>query len=379
MRFYVKKMLEANERCTLSIECGVSTMAVSWTLEDIQPSSSTDWVGLFEKSASNNNYIDYIKTNGTKVGMNFVNMPVTPGLYHFRFFPSGSYHEIAISDEVYIGPEIDLIATKEEGYISVTWNLLKGEVSPSDWFGLYRVGANSRNYLQYFGLNPEKNFMIVDKKLIQGKYEMRYFPSGCGYTHVKSSNIFIVEGKDSLAMDFEYGSHNRIKNIILRPDLQSIKYSTTDWIGLYRTESESYDSYRYVNKQKTLIFPAPRSPGNYQFRYHSSYKIRNEEIMRSEIFTIDNTDILEAVVEGNLVKVSWNISSQKQTTYDWIGLYNLTETSNRNYLQCNYINLSESSTIYPLPTSPGLYQFRYFSSAVGKYKSFLNSNTITIQ
>jgi len=378
----VKKREEENALCTLIVNVGDDKISVTWNLKLVEP-NQFDWIGMFNDDTPNKNYLVYQKTGGdNSVRTMIFPKPRSPGLYQFRFFPKGGYIHIATSETIYIGPRLELNAACNSETVSFNWEVTNGEVvSSDDWFGLYRVGSSDQNYLIYTkaGDTSTKTFNIG---LQQGNYEVRYFPSKCGYVHTQVSNGFTVEGVDKLHLDWEYEGA-RTKSVIAIPIIVSKTRERNDWIGRFKTSStnRAYITYQYIPPtEERITFACPKEVGSYDLRYFSGSGSRYEDLIRSTSFEVHNTDSVTVEITEGLLKVSWDIFSVAQTTYDWIGLYRASEVSNRNYERStsHYVDITKNYTLLPLPT-PGHYEVRYFSSIVGKYENFRKSAVFSVE
>lgn len=157
---------------TLGVRYGAKTIIVSWSLGSDLKASPSDWIGFFKLGMPNEKYREYIKTAGEREGSHHFTSPKTPGLYQFKYFREGTYNEVAHSDLIHIGPQLVITAALNPGRallsgffcefidptlvdngagkerIDVTYVLNSGEVTTSDWFGLYPAEEkNNKNYL----------------------------------------------------------------------------------------------------------------------------------------------------------------------------------------------------------------------------------------
>jgi len=109
-------------------------------------SMAGDWIGFYKVGLPVQKYKRSIKTGGARQGVETLPAPKTPGLYHFKYFLDGSYNEICVSDVIHIGPQMILKASliedpvdTKKNEIEVTYNLKGGELSSTDWYGLYNT------------------------------------------------------------------------------------------------------------------------------------------------------------------------------------------------------------------------------------------------
>jgi len=382
----VNKIVEETRKCTIAVQYSPATIMVSWSLGDYIPTDK-DWIGFYKKDNPNKSYREYFLTKayGQKQGNHFIRTPKTPGLYEFRFFPNGLYEEISRSDIIYIGPDLEINGAFEENKITLSWKLKnKGEISSGDWFGLYKVHMDNKSYVNTIPLALGKTnefITITNITLDPGLYEFRFFPYKCGYTYVTKSNQFEIPNLDKLQVDI-IKVNNRVQKLKVYYHINSRNTSNSDWIALYKKGSENnyYVTYKYVDTKVNYVeYDAPRDIMEYEFRYHSSTQSKYQDLTRSETINIENTDRINAEIEGGqIITVNWDISSQEKTTSDWVGLFKINEVNNKNYLQFKYIDAHSNATIFAVPKEKGTYEVRYFSYNVGKYNDFRKSDPIIV-
>jgi len=275
--------------------------------------------------------------------------------------------------------------------IKVDYALVKGSLSPNDWFGLYNINeSNNRHYLSYslHGSHIHPGESLSENSSLSfsfpaprkpGTYIVKYFPSLCGYTDVYRSDPLDIQNRDSLSVEkvFSSENQNRIKSFNVTWNISSVDISSSDYIALYElnAQNNSYIEYKYIDANSgTLTFSAPVKIGIYQFRYHSSLSSKYVDIVRSVSLEIKNTDIMEVRVDsgekGNIV-VTWDIVSQPKSSWDWIGIFEY-GASNNSYMCSSYVNMTKNEVSLPKSNlKPGLsYEARYFSNKLGKYTDF---------
>jgi len=377
----VSKLMQQAALCTLSVRYAPKTVVVSWSLGEDMKALPNDWVGFYKVGLPDTQYRKAVKTNGARQGHEHFPAPKTPGLYHFRYFVNGSYDILATSDVIHIGPQI-LLNTKlvedenpKKNIIEVEYTLRGGDLSPDDWFGIYKATeTNNKNYLMYHKLGKQlssSSFQFPAPRL-PGDYVVRFFPYLCGYTHVTKSPLIRIPNKDKLVLTMNY-ENERVKTIEVKWDILSIEPSTSDYIALYASSSFNnyYLSYKYIDMSShTLFFEAPLGVGKYNLRYHHSGFSKYVDLVRSEDFEILNTDKLNVKVDGKTVTVSWDVHSQPVTSWDWIGVFKKDHgNNNKNYLEFKYVDIATKALIFVI-NEPGEYIAKYFSSKVGKYEDF---------
>jgi len=212
-------------------------------------------------------------------------------------------------------------------------------------------------------------------------YIIRFFPSLCGYNFVSKSNIIRIINQDKLNIELisDANINGRLKSIGVQWDIHSVDPANSDYIGLYKQESLNnyYENFQYIDvKSGFLIFDAPKEIAVYNLRYHSPSLSKYIDIARSEPISIQNTDSVNAVVNNGTVTVTWDIHSQPQTSWDWVGIFEV-EASNTTYLMFKYIDVNTNQAIFqPIPLGKRC-EARYFSSKLGKYVDFRKSSIFT--
>jgi len=393
--FLVSKILQQAALCTLSVRYGLKTIIVSWSLGEDMKTMPGDWIGFFKVGLPPQNYKRYIKSGGARQGHVSIPAPKTPGLYHFKYFVDGSYNEVCVSDVIHIGPQIVIKASlievesdEKKNEVEVTFNLKGGELSSNDWFGLFNASeCNNKNYITYHKVGAlvsqsTASFRFPAPRL-PGDYIIKFFPNLCGYTHVARSNPLRIINKDKLNIELisDANTNGRIKAIKVSWDIHSVDVNSYDYIALYKQEALNnyYESFQYVDlKANCVIFEAPKEVTSFNLRYHSSTLSKYVDIARSDPIQIQNTDTITATVGNGIITVTWDIYSQPQTSWDWIGIFE-EGAPNTTYLMFKYVDVNTNVAIFqPIPTSGKRYEARYFSSKVGKYVDFRKSTPFTV-
>jgi hypothetical protein len=125
---------------------------VTWNY-DLQPSSATDWIGLFPSSSApdtgflNWEYVSCTRTPGSAaidVGGCLFQVPQTLGTtYEFRLFAANGFTRIVTSNAFAVHPTVTLSgpsAVRSGMDLAFAWSDLDPP-SATDWVGLYPVGA----------------------------------------------------------------------------------------------------------------------------------------------------------------------------------------------------------------------------------------------
>lgn len=391
----VSRIIQEQALVTLSVRYSQKLIAVSWGVgKDFKPSPN-DWIGFYKVGQPNEKYREYIKTRGEPRGSHNFAAPKTPGLYVFKYFSGSGYNEVASSDVLHIGPKLNLNATyiapseasaRNSGKIEVEYTLLSGELTTSDWFGLYAAAErNNRRYIATQYLTPveagQSGKIVFDAPRAPGDYVVRFFPSRCKYTHVTMSNRIRIENRDVLKVEtIKDERTGRILKLRITAEIFSVAPSASDYVAIYSlgAPNNSYHSYAYYDHTKPYVeLSAPTAIDSYEVRFHSAHQSKYADVCRSEPFHVQNTDWVKAEVAGGLVAVSWDIHSQPRSPWDWVGIFRVGAPSNK-YYAYKYIDTSSCALTFEVPTEPGEYEARYFSNNLGKYTDFRKSRSFTV-
>jgi len=358
--------------CTLSARYSTKTVVVSWKLLKLK-STKGDWIGFFEKDQPNTKYIRYIKTHAEPQGNNVFEAPKTPGLYEFRFFQNGSYNDVVRSPAIHIGPQVSLKAElAENNLVNCTWTLESGSLSPKAGIGFFPISSPSSKPISLNVLNVLSNTatFTVPAPRKPGEYEFRFLPNSGGYRATARSNSIEIVNKDKLNMEIVKADNGTFKHIKLTWKVHSVDVSKSDWIALYKpgATNNDYITYQWVDKVNNLVeFPIPSLPGHYQLRYHSRYQSKLMDIARTPVFQIEDQNSVTARVEGNKIKVTWNISTTPVSSSDWIALYKEGVVDNKSYISTSYVDMKKNYVLLSKPKTGGTFIVRYFSYAVGSW------------
>jgi len=405
--FIMSRIAQENALVTLSVRYSNKIIAVTWGLGKDYKAAPNDWIGFYKVGQRNEKYREYIKTNGERKGSHNFTAPKTPGLYIFKYFSAGTYNEVACSDVIHIGPQLSLNASlvpaqsaqNKKWTIELQCTLNAGELTTSDWVGLYAASEKSnRRYIAMKYLAPmkvgESMVLTFDAPRTPGDYVFRFFPSRCRYTHVATSNRVRVENRDALHVEtVRDDKTGRIVKLRVRAVIHSVDPNVSDYVAVYRIDApnNSYVSYAYYDHSRPFIeIPPPTAIGSYEVRFHSALQSKYADVCRSSTFHVENTDWVKAEVTPGLVAVSWDIHSQPKSTWDWVGIFRV-GASNHQYVSYKYV-LPDSSALvrsnsirvvamlahthpqtFDAPKEPGDYEVRYFSYHVGTYADFRKS------
>jgi len=280
---------------------------VFWTMGKKYKPTASDWLGIYRYGDGNKSYLQSLRTKGESEGALEIDFPSKPGMYQIKFFMNNSYDDVSASQPIHVGPHLELTSTLVNDKIRLSWRLLSGKLDGSDWIGFYRVDKKGNNYNScHYPLQHPENFLevrqVLSVKLFQTKlkflclfkidaprrggydYEFRFIPYACGYPIAKTERLF-VPSKDKIHFEII----NEGKQIKVTWETHSFDTSGWDWIGLYKAGARDnyYETYQYANQtNKFAIFDAPRTPGQYEFKYHSSKQAKTRHLSISEPYTV---------------------------------------------------------------------------------------------
>ena len=268
--------------------------------------------------------------------------------------------------------------------ISVNW-LVPGARPKSDWIGMFKNGADNREWLAYrYANGATAGTATFNAPIEPGDYEFRYLLND-GYTSAAVSGTFTVA---PLYVTLTASPSTGVSGVTpLRVDFTApMGRPTSDWIGLYKvgTPNSAYLAYRYVDgaTSGSFTFIAQGEAGEYEFRYllnggYQSVAASNRitlTALNPSDFTLSATP--DTVSPGGALSVSFTAPAGRSAR-DWIGLYRI-GTDNRSYLWWRYTAGAESGTFnLAAPMDPGQYEFRYLLE--DGYNSIKTSNTVTVQ
>jgi len=165
-------------------------------------------------------------------------------------------------------------------------------------------------------------------------------------------------------------------------DWESIGSSSpSDWIGLFAVDhpNKQYVTYEWRGKQEskgTLTFIAPVIYGIYELRYFpaSCYEhvaMSNQILVGPEVEISCSLDI-----NNKKIKAVWNQKSGNQYRRAWCGLYEQSQTNNKQFLAWAYAGNSGSEIVFDAPVKPASYEVRFFASG---YIDVAKSNLVVIE
>jgi len=144
----------------------------------------------------------------------------------------------------------------------------------------------------------------------------------------------------------------------------------THWIGLYTVSAHvsNHQGYHMIaSLPATVVFKAPRLPGEYIVRY--VLEDNRTAIAASNPIRVLGTMPVKPMVDlqsgttyvkrGGEIPASWALLSGDRSTKDWIGLY-AAGAKNEDFLTWKYVaDADQGRMTLQAPDKPGTYEMRY--------------------
>lgn len=224
--------------CPPSAEMG-SRITVYWEYKLGRPSRS-DWIGYFKRSRDpdSRDYYTYQKTGGADKGSIEFVVPSKLGICELRFFQNNSYVVAARSGPIRVGNAVTVQATLKDGVINaaVQYADKTKDHSTWDWLGLYSTEEkNNRSYFEGMCAYVTKDVVPFQAPRKPGRYVIRYFQSGSGYSELATSNMVEIEDHDVLKVIVPSGGAAKVgETVEVVWRIESINPALKDWVGLFR-------------------------------------------------------------------------------------------------------------------------------------------------
>ena len=383
------------------------------------PGGVSDWVGLFDASASAGSYRDwrYLSGSQSKPASGVANAtiaftaPSAPGTYNLRLFANGSLTLVATSASFSVAAAPAAAPTTlsvSSQHVSaggvVTATIAHGPGRPDDWIGLFNTASGATQYLQWQYLNGSTSAPaagVTDATLsftmpaLPGTYNLRLF-AGATFNVVAASVPITVA-----APDISLDRTTVAAGATLTVTIAGAPGFIADWVGVFDAGAPSnrYIEWQYLNASKvkpgtgitnaTLSFLAPPTPGVYNVRLFAGPT--NVLVATSAAFTVvtgtSGTPPSIALSSKRLstaATVAATIANGPGNPGDWIGLFDV-EGNASSYLSWQYLNgtqtapangLEDATVLFALPATPGIYNVRLF--AAGTYDLLAVSEPITV-
>lgn len=366
---------ESLKSCSVSAEYSQKDkrLLVSWRLgEDRQPTSS-DWIGVFSINSTNpKQYHTYISTESATASTHECPLPTEPGLYVCCFFYGKSHEMIANSEQIYLGPLLDMQAQPDlaRRVITLHYKVKSGNPTKKDWIGFYRSDKPDRTYLEYKWLSPDCLEGVWEVKMPRRggyDYEFRFFSHTLSVP-LHTSNKVSLPKEDYLSVKefdiLELGSEKRHQ---VSWTIVSVDPSNWDWIELISLPTNNRITWNYIDANAPFApFKVPLTPGTYQYRYWAK-SIGSGPVAHSPSFEVANNDKLSLSTVDGIFQVSFDILSIVNNSSCWVALF--PEGSDK-YTTFKYISPPNKTLSFTVP--PGRYEARFFSSS-DKYNAIIRS------
>lgn len=225
------------------------------------------WIGMFYvDELDSKKSLEQKKVNNSKLTFN---SPSKVCRIEFRCFEDEKLY--LKSNQVLVGPIVQIIAYFKEGKIQGGYTQLFGEPITNGWIGIFPSNeVNSKNYLSYHNIKDLKDSsFIFDNQLLSMSYNIRLFQNSMfnSYHEIGRSSDIIVNLKDELEI---IPNQDDTINVIVK--IHSVDpYSSGSWIGLYFSEEkdENYLQFYYIKKNLDQVkFKCPKRENekNYELR-----------------------------------------------------------------------------------------------------------------
>jgi len=261
--------------------------------------------------------------------------------------------------------------------ITVTWTLAPtpstGNINMlggvNDWVGIFRDGANNRNYTYYEWTASHKGSATFIAPSVPGTYVFRYFVNRT-YNLVGSSKLIVVG--PSFQLTPTVGDKNQV-NVQIKQTFG--KPCPRAWVGLYEPSkpNNTYVTYENIGDKSELLFTVPKG-GVWEFRL---FPQRAYDHVTACKVDVNGQTKLGLSTEGAEVVVTYTVSAlDPKADRVWFGIYHVSEKSPRNYRRFQYITDTEGKRRMKLMKTRGTYEARLF--AHGTTSVICTSNPITV-
>jgi len=161
-------------------QLNANKIAVRWRLVSGNPYSRA-WVGLFDKTKPNTQYIAWFNASRSEGDVMF-EAPIKPAQYEVRFFPIRTYVHAAVSPTVIVEGADSMSAVVDNGCVKVVVNAVTFEPFAGAWVGLFPVTErDNRLWTRYQKLKAPKCELVFQPShspKLPGRYEARLFANG---------------------------------------------------------------------------------------------------------------------------------------------------------------------------------------------------------
>ncbi|MBZ5556722.1 MAG: IPT/TIG domain-containing protein [Acidobacteriia bacterium] len=287
---------------------GVTVAAGSIAIVSVSggPANAGDWVALYPSGAPNGGYLDWRYLSNTTsppaaglaaATLTFT-MPVSSGVYEFRFFADNGYGELTASAPVTVVPspaQLDVNGVSAPSTVPaqagsrLSVHVTGGPANATDWVGLYSVGTGNGAYLSWRYLSGTTSppaagiataTLTFDAPTTAGNYEFRFFAANTYALLATSPTVIVDASSAQLAVDAvpPPSGVTVVAGSIASVAVSGGPGNVYDWVGLYAAGSPdgAYLDWRYLSNTTappsapltaaTLTFLMPVTAGVYEFR-----------------------------------------------------------------------------------------------------------------
>ncbi len=245
---------------------------------------------------------------------------------------------------------------------TVSWTA--ASPGPSDWIGLYAVGAPNTAYMDAFYTNGTTSGTVKRyAPSTPGNYEYRYLVNN-SYTSTATSNPLVVVAPSGFSVSITPSSAAPGSPLTVSWTAPAGR-PANDWIGIYaagETENRNYDPNRW-------IYTGGATSGTWVTTMPSYGPIVARYLLRDSYVHVAQSNVVQSaysvsaspttVAQGGQITASWTAPSGTSAT-DWVGLFKVGTASHQWYSYVYTGGTTSGSAIFTAPNDPGQYEFRYY-------------------
>jgi subtilase family protein len=268
----------------------------------------------------------------------------------------------------------------------VTVTVTDGLSDPTDWVGLFPVGAPNTGHVDWKYLNGTKTApgagsptasLAFTMPPFGGTFEFRIFARNGFARLAMSPSVIVIPATLTPSAAAVSGGATVTVTVTNGPG------NPTDWVGLFRqgTADTSSVNWQYLNGSKTppgagvttasVVFAMPPAGGTFEFRFFANNGFTR--LATSSAVAVAHLDPvltpLAAAVAGG-APVGLTVTNSPGNNTDWVGLFQV-GAPDTNFLDWQYLNgakrlpvtgLFSASLSFVIPPG-GPFEFRLFSGA----------------
>jgi hypothetical protein len=383
------------------------------------PGNATDWIALFPVGAADSAYLHWSYLSGTTTppasGLTAATFtthaPLAAGDYEWRLFANNGSSRLATSSVVTVSASsavltVNGVAAPAVAIVgaggSVTVSLSGGPGNPTDWIGLAPQGSPDATlvdwrYLDGTTVPPANGVTSGTVQFLApataGHYELRLFAHGTsgrlatGAITVSASTaaLTVNDTAPPTAVPVHAGTYVNV-------EVTGGPAQPGDWVGLFAANAADagHVAWRYLNGSTTLpsgglsdaslIFSVPVAAGSYEFRFFNANTLTRLATSTTMVVSASSATLS---VNGTAAPTSTTAAAGSQAVVsvnggpanvgDWVGLF-LAGAPDAAVLDWRYLNdtaqvpgtgLSTATLHFGVPTTPGTYEFRFFTEGGG--------------